>query len=350
MNPGPISNDSPPSRERGIADLDGEHQRLLVRAINRLLSTELAEFTFAQILDGLPTGDVAYDSPAMPYGEHPIGTVHDELCPGMVDKVREFRSQFQLDTLGFNSQLILAYRPCSPDSRGFQTRLVELVAVAVHQIAVLLFELDSSLHKDDGVTDWAPPKSDECYWRHQPNGPLPTLFHHPWYKDYQQYPQGISDMVGYWAESRIFGGVVLFDRRSPTGSGLEVDPNAIYLHPNRQEITYRIFQLLPDQLSAFVDFLLADDPPPISPFPILPDENNRIRVDPEKPIQSTGIYRDPWERVELGRDQGDCRFRTVWDRREYPSTEDYLASRGRAQSRKYRIISEASDSEDEGRE
>lgn len=206
------------------------------------------------------------------------------------------------------------------------------------------------MHKDDRVADWAPPKSDDYYWRRHPNGPLPTLFHHPWYEDYRQYPRGIADMVGYWAESRIFGGVVLFDRRNPAGAEPKVDPDAIYLHPDRQEITYRIFQLLPDQRSALVDFLLVDGPPPASPFPILPDENNHIRVDPEEPIQGTGIYRDIWERAELGRDKGDGRLRTVWDRREYPTMEDYFASRGRGQARKYRIISEASDSEDEGRE
>lgn len=42
-----------------------------------------------------------------------------------------------------------------------------------------------------------------------------TLFCHAWYRDYEQYPQGIADCVGYWAEARIFGGVVLFDRRDP---------------------------------------------------------------------------------------------------------------------------------------
>jgi hypothetical protein len=42
-----------------------------------------------------------------------------------------------------------------------------------------------------------------------------TLFCHPWYRDYDQYPEGIADCVGYWAEERIFGGVVLFDRRDP---------------------------------------------------------------------------------------------------------------------------------------
>lgn len=32
------------------------------------------------------------------------------------------------------------------------------------------------------------------------------------YMNSKEYPFGISDMAGYWAEDRIFGGVVLFDR------------------------------------------------------------------------------------------------------------------------------------------
>jgi hypothetical protein len=40
-----------------------------------------------------------------------------------------------------------------------------------------------------------------------------TLFCHSWYRDYDQYPNGIAGSVGYWAEARILGGVVLFDRR-----------------------------------------------------------------------------------------------------------------------------------------
>jgi hypothetical protein len=27
-----------------------------------------------------------------------------------------------------------------------------------------------------------------------------------------QYPDGLADVAGYWAEDQIFGGVVLFDR------------------------------------------------------------------------------------------------------------------------------------------
>lgn len=99
---------SPSLRELDITDIDGEHQRLLVRAITRILSTDLAEFTFAQILDGLPTGEVAYDSRSMPYepyGGHPIDTVHDKLCPGILGKIRELLNQFQLKNLKFNPQV-----------------------------------------------------------------------------------------------------------------------------------------------------------------------------------------------------------------------------------------------------
>jgi hypothetical protein len=38
------------------------------------------------------------------------------------------------------------------------------------------------------------------------------VFLHAAYDAFDQYPRGVADMVGYWAESRLFGGVVIFDR------------------------------------------------------------------------------------------------------------------------------------------
>jgi hypothetical protein len=322
-----------------FADLDGEHRRLLERAIARILSTDLAEMTYAQIIDGLPTGDVAYESYNPPYDNHPIDSAHDELCPGMLDKARQFRADFQPDVLMFNAKLVHEYRACAPGSRGFKSRFIEMVAVAVHQIAALLFELDTSLHKDDGVTDWAPPKSDERYWRCYPKGPPPTLFRHQWYKDYDQYPRGVADMVGYWAEARILGGVVLFDRRKPdtepceeSGTDFKVDPDAVFFHSDREKVTYRIYQLLPEQRSDLLDFLLAESAPP-SPLPILGNQDNRIRVDPEEPIATTRIYRDIWERKELPSNSGDARRRDVLDSVDYPTPDDFFAAGRRARAR-----------------
>ncbi|KAK4235062.1 hypothetical protein C8A03DRAFT_46730 [Achaetomium macrosporum] len=292
------------SRQLSVADLDGEHRELL-------------------IIDGLPIGDVAFHSRRYFHSGHPIDGAHEELCPGMLDKAREFCGQFQPEILKFNAQVLHEYRTCAPGSRRFKTRLIEMVAVAIHQIAAILFELDTSVHKDDGIADWAPPKDDARYWERHPNGPLPTLFHHPWYEDYDQYPRGVADMVGYWAENRILGGVVLFDRRDP-GAEPGADPDTIYFHTDREHVTYRIYQLLPEQRNALLNFLTADAAPSTSPLPILGDENNRIRVDPEEPIQATGIYRDP--------------LRTCWDKLEYPTHEDRSASYRRAKERQLRLL------------
>lgn len=131
------------------------------------------------------------------------------------------------------------------------------------------------------------------FWDKFPNGPLPTLICHPWYIDYEQYSNGAADMSGYWAEARILGGVVLFDRR-PNG-----DPDHVYLLPNRRDVTYRIYELFPEQKEALLvllEFLTTDSEPPADTLPILGDQKNLHRIDPEEPIEDIGIYRDIWER------------------------------------------------------
>lgn len=110
------------------------------------------------------------------------------------------------------AQLIHNYQSAAPESRAFNTHLIELVAQAVHQIAVDLYKQDSSRHKDDALGLWRPP---ERYQLRYPVTFPPSLFQHKWYDNVSQYPEDIADCVGYWAETRILGGVVLFDRRDP---------------------------------------------------------------------------------------------------------------------------------------
>lgn len=45
----------------------------------------------------------------------------------------------------------------------------------------------------------------------------PCAFSNTEYQFDEQYPNGIADVAGYWAESKIFGGVVVFDR-GPSGT------------------------------------------------------------------------------------------------------------------------------------
>ena len=40
---------------------------------------------------------------------------------------------------------------------------------------------------------------------------------HEDYVQFQNYPRGLLDVVGYWAETKVFGGVLLFDRSRSGG-------------------------------------------------------------------------------------------------------------------------------------
>ncbi|KAI8292453.1 hypothetical protein K4K60_006014 [Colletotrichum sp. SAR11_57] len=149
---------------------DGDHRDTFTRALWNVLGTEVAEITFAQIVDGLPLAEVAQDSGnGSLLNEHPIHDLHQQLCPGVIEKTHEFRDKFDPGTIQIDSKLINDYRAASLGSRAFKVRLIEMVAVAVHQIAVEIFKLDTSLHKEDGIASWKPPK-DDLFWEFCPEG------------------------------------------------------------------------------------------------------------------------------------------------------------------------------------
>jgi hypothetical protein len=108
-----------------------------------------------------------------------------------------------------------------------------MVAVGVHQIAVLLHKL-GDLHYHDDWKPWKPPNRYDGpdFWP-DPE-PYPTPFYHACFMEHAQYPEGMADMVGYWAEDRILGGVVLFDRGE---SGNEVS-DMTYIYISRPPIVY----------------------------------------------------------------------------------------------------------------
>ncbi|KAL2200146.1 hypothetical protein P885DRAFT_73979 [Corynascus similis CBS 632.67] len=92
------------------------------------------------------------------------------------------------------------------------------------------------------------------------------------------------------------------------------NPNAIYIHADRREVIYLICRLLDSQTQELTKFLLSDTTPlQYCPLPILPNEANRQRVEPERAIQETGIYRDPWDRRLRPLAAGDRRLRDVID-------------------------------------
>jgi hypothetical protein len=84
-------------------DDKSEHHRLFSRAVHTVLYTDLALYTFAQIIDGLPTADIAWDrrDPGIFGDEHPIEG-HPVLCPGVMERARDVRQQVDLSILMFD--------------------------------------------------------------------------------------------------------------------------------------------------------------------------------------------------------------------------------------------------------
>ncbi|KAK5652855.1 hypothetical protein OQA88_9521 [Cercophora sp. LCS_1] len=305
--------------------LDHQRRDILANAISNVLSTELAISTYAQIIDGLPTANVGWErrSPGLP-GDHPLDE-HEELCPGSLEKSRELCRRWTLDVLWFNPKTLSAFRSARPGTKAFNTRLIELVAVSLHQFGALLFQLGFRLHKGDidSVVKWEMPRPaiiDPKNWFVLP--PRPTIFNHPLYLHDDIYPEGVADIVGYWAEDRILGAVVVFDRAAEFddhGNQVENPPNA-YFHPCRTGVTERVTQLRDDQQQELIDFLLAKYNGPVTPcsLPILVDKRNTVRVDADVAITLHGIYRDLWERVPLTEDEMEALARRPQQEIDYP--------------------------------
>lgn len=347
-----------PTSLGGVDELDSQHRDALTGAVRRLLDTDLAVETYGQIIDGLPLYHIARALQGhMIYASHPLER-HNTLCPGVVDTARQFRTELRMETLRFDTkvgrrsgrsschsalsmltalQLLDAFQAADPSSRAFQLRLVELVAVAVHRIAVFLYKEDMRLH-DRHITDPKHSVDQSTSWQHpgppEETGimrqvhPCSTLFIHPQYTADPLYPDGLADTVAYWAEDQILGGVVLFDRSQSWD--LQDEPN-FYLHPAREYFTRRLWQVKDEELKALLDFLLSPAPASSSdpsskagngPLPLLPTLRHRVRIDPHYAMADHKVYRDLWERP-LPTFQ-ECRF---WDRRprdmiDYPEIED----------------------------
>ena len=99
-----------------------------------------------------------------------------------------------------------------------------MLADACHQIASHLYSLDDGVHRHSLYYAWRD-SAEPALDRHHGIQRSPTAFYHHSYQDFDQYPNGICDVVGYWAEAKILGGVMVFDRGE---SGTEVRNNFSY--------------------------------------------------------------------------------------------------------------------------
>ncbi|KLO90767.1 uncharacterized protein LW93_062 [Fusarium fujikuroi] len=276
-----------------IATIDAMGTRFrqaFVQALMRVMETDVAEMTFAEIIDGLPTIG-SYQDFHWPQDGHPA-TQHFEVCPGMVEKARQLRSDYPPTRLKFHLPLLRAFEEATIDSRPFHLRLFELLAVSIHQIAVYSYQQGGFNHTHQDYQKWIDSPRDTRRWdgyRH------PTAFCHSFYIAVERYPNGDADTVGYWAEAKIFGGVLVFDRGES-----ESECNELYLHASRRVGPFTLFPLTTAQFEGFVDFLLGDTEEPAtsrSPLPFRATSENRWRWHNWDTITRYHIFRDKYERT-----------------------------------------------------
>ena len=95
-----------------------EHHRIFLQALSRVTSSELADDTFSQIVDGLPTWDTAYHErrsirkTTINHAGHPLRK-HVRICDGAMEKMKIIKSQFDTEAIPFDGRV-------SPSTHGPQ--------------------------------------------------------------------------------------------------------------------------------------------------------------------------------------------------------------------------------------
>lgn len=212
-----------------LAHLDAERYHLVNHALMAVLASDAAEATFAQIIDGAPTRLIFEQNTGMQSWEPGIVS-RDEPTPESRAIFREFRRRIQPASIALNSQVgssftvvisglimsitqtVQAYRSTQLSSRHFPLRLLEVAALATHSLGRLVY---MSSHPGFDIH----PR--EYDWSKYPHCP-PNLYHQM-YLDFSSYPNGLANLVGYWAETQIFGGVVLFEHEESVSDSRVID-------------------------------------------------------------------------------------------------------------------------------
>ncbi|EFE29231.1 uncharacterized protein ARB_03914 [Trichophyton benhamiae CBS 112371] len=210
----------------GLDNVSPQHFEVLQQAFWTILFTDLATETFAQVVDGRPTRDVYRD-----YFNEFRKSFENNIHPSnaALEAVESYRRNLNLGNTQISAKLAQAFQNAKPGSREFHLRLIEILAVLCHGIAVHLYQA-----YDGGFYQPEPP--DPITWHEElvPNMPpppprkaLPAELYHSSYGSWGQYPNGVADIVGYWVEYRLFGGVILFDRGETGFEGGPQPPGGI---------------------------------------------------------------------------------------------------------------------------
>ncbi|KAK2811323.1 hypothetical protein FQN50_002199 [Emmonsiellopsis sp. PD_5] len=233
--PAPAVRTSPPPTT-AFANLDLEHLAPLDTLICSILAHDTTENVFAQIIDGLPTRDsFKHNTGRAPI--LPAVLERDHPTEEAVAMFRKFRDGFTSTAeLGISAKAVQAYQNTLPSSSNnkFNLHFLEVAALIVHALAVNLY---ITTHPDVDVF---------AVHRGLPRYPHSSIdLRSDLYSVYIQYPYGRADVVGYWAETQIFGGVVLFEHENDDCDSVLLNA---FIHPP-MHLGSNVFQLSQSQLT-----------------------------------------------------------------------------------------------------
>ncbi|KAF5001165.1 hypothetical protein FGRMN_1189 [Fusarium graminum] len=107
------------------------------------------------------------------------------------------------------------------------------------------------------------------------------------------YPRGVADVVGYWAESKIFGGAIVFDRGET-----EKERKAMWIHGDSIRYPRTLYPPTQEQFDSLTRFLTTPlEANPSCPLPIHGTRVNRPRWHPYHAFAYHHIFRDRYERT-----------------------------------------------------
>lgn len=227
-----------PNQVPGFGDLTNvsvEKLQDLKTVFQHVLAMSIARDTYAQIIDGTPTR-TPFSDEMKKINSTFYKTIIDSDKTKPTDKAMQKYEEVQpkiepqdlvIDLKVNNTSWIIIhlaktnstqvaqnYQDAPPGSRENHLRLLEIAAASVHSLAVMIY---ASKHEEMDVNPPEPPGGHLRQF-HDTDGYY-VNFYHTKYKRFQDFPFGLLNVVGYWAETELFGGVVLFEH-SEGGSGV----------------------------------------------------------------------------------------------------------------------------------
>ena len=184
-----------------LCELDVSKLQLLNKTPKAILKLEISQNAFAQIIDGEPTRRSYRENYASDWDSGI--SERDEPSEAAVRLYQEIVQKIDARQIMVDLNIIQAFQNAPHQTSAENLRLLEFVSTCLHSLAGMIYH---SFHPETNIfpdRNTHPFYLTRHYW---------VDFFHVCFKRGWDYPYGLLNVIGYWIEAQIFGGVVLFER------------------------------------------------------------------------------------------------------------------------------------------